>query len=170
VEVQESTAGAAIDVALFRLRRMWARPLRSRKAGDPARPVQMSHVMVAGAVHRQGLECAEVTVGAVAEHLDIDPSTASRLVNDAICAGFVRRESSQVDARRVRLVLSERGRRVLDAVARFRRSYFDGLIDDWDPADRETFARLLTKFAESSAAHPTDPATLDRILAKALED
>lgn len=161
---------AAIDAALFRLRRVWARPLRPRTVGEPGRFIQMSTVMVIGAVHRLAMECPEVTVGAVAEYMDVDPSTASRLVNDAIAAGFVGRETSRVDARRVRLVLTERGRRVRDAVARHRRARIDRLISDWDPAERETFARLLTRFAEASAAQLFDPAELDRAIAVALQD
>ncbi|GLW10848.1 hypothetical protein Misp01_59760 [Microtetraspora sp. NBRC 13810] len=168
MDTRESTAGAAIDVAFFRLRRMWSRPLRPRRAGDPARAVQMSNVMVVGAIYRLGLECPEVTVGGVAEYMDVEPSTASRLVNDAIGAGFVEREVSRVDARRARLVLSDTGRRVLDAVTRYRRAHLDRLIADWDPAERQEFARLVTKFAEASAADPADPAELDRAIAEAL--
>jgi DNA-binding MarR family transcriptional regulator len=167
--VNDGTPGAAIDVALFRLRRIWARPLRARRAGEPQRPVQLSNVMVVHAVHKLSLDMPEVTVGAVAEQLDVDPSTASRLVNDAIGAGFVEREESEVDARRARLVLSTRGRRVLEAVVRSRRAYLDGLIADWDEADRETLARLLTRFAEAAVARPRDPADLDQVIAEAIE-
>ncbi|MEV8632583.1 MarR family winged helix-turn-helix transcriptional regulator [Streptosporangium sp. NPDC051023] len=168
--MKDGTPGAAIDVALFRLRRIWARPLRTRKAADPQRSVQMSNVMVVHAVHKLSLDVPEVTVGAVAEQLDVDPSTASRLVNDAIGAGFVEREESEVDARRARLRLSPRGRRVLEVVVASRRTYVDGLIADWDEADRETFARLLTRFAEASAACPPDLAGLDRLIAEAIEE
>ncbi|MFI0421685.1 MarR family winged helix-turn-helix transcriptional regulator [Spongiactinospora sp. 9N601] len=168
MEAQRTAPGVAIDVALFRLRRMWARPLRARKAGDPARPIQMSNVMVVGAVSRLGKESAEVTVGNVAEHMDVDPSTASRLVNDAIAAGFVEREPSQIDARRVRLVPSAAGRRVLDAVTRHRRAYLDSLMADWSEEDRAAFARLITRFAEAAGARPADPARLDHVIAEAL--
>ncbi|MFF0310623.1 MarR family winged helix-turn-helix transcriptional regulator [Streptosporangium sp. NPDC004379] len=165
--MNDRTPGAAIDVALFRLRRIWARPLRARRAGEPPRPVQMSNVMVVHAVHKLSLDVPEVTVGAVAEQLDVDPSTASRLVNDAIGAGLVAREESAVDARRARLVLSERGRRVLEVVVRYRRTYLDGLIADWTEADREAFARLLARFAEAAVARPADLAGLDRMVAEA---
>ncbi|GGK89258.1 hypothetical protein Ppa06_54060 [Planomonospora parontospora subsp. parontospora] len=167
--MEDGTPGAVIDVALFRLRRIWSRPLRARKTADPQRPVQMSNVMVVHAVHKLSLDVAEVTVGAVAEQLDVDPSTASRLVNDAIGAGLVTREESEVDARRARLVLSAPGRRVLEAVVRYRRAYLDGLMADWDRADREAFARLLTRFAEAATARPADSAALDRLIAEALE-
>lgn len=166
--MKEGTPGAAIDLALFRLRRIWARPLRTRRLGDPQRPVQMSNVMVVHAVHKLSLEVPEVTVGAVAEQLDVDPSTASRLVNDAIGAGFVAREESEVDARRARLLLSPAGRRVLEVVVRSRRAYLDGLITDWDETDREVFARLLTRFAEAATARPPDLAGLDRRIAEAI--
>ena len=39
----------------------------------------------------------EVTVGAVADHLKIDPSRASRLVADIIDLGYLRRAASQAD-------------------------------------------------------------------------
>ncbi|MET8334450.1 MarR family winged helix-turn-helix transcriptional regulator [Streptosporangium canum] len=168
--MRDGTPGAAIDVALFRLRRIWARPLRSRKIADPQRPVQLSNVMVVHAVHKLSLDVPEVTVGAVAEQLDVDPSTASRLVNDAIGAGFVEREESEVDARRARLVLSGRGRRVLEVVVHHRRTYLDGLIADWDEPDRETFARLLTRFAEAAMAHPADLVNLDQVIAEAIQE
>ncbi|GAA4227702.1 DNA-binding MarR family transcriptional regulator [Streptosporangium album] len=167
--MRDGTPGAAIDVALFRLRRIWARPLRARRSTDPQRPVQLSNVMVVHAVHKLSLDLSEVTVGAVAEQLDVDPSTASRLVNDAIGAGFVEREESEVDARRARLVLSGRGHRVLEVVVRHRRIYLDGLIADWDETDREVFARLLTRFAAAAVAHPADLADLDQVIAGAVE-
>jgi len=159
-----------IDVALFRLRRIWARPLRARRADEPQRPVHMSNVMVVHAVHKLGLDVSEVTVGAVAEQLDVDPSTASRLVNDAIGAGFVEREESAVDARRARLVPSERGRRVLEVVIRHRRTYLDGLMADWDERDREAFAGFLARFAEAAIARPANVATLDQTIAEVLAE
>ncbi|MBO3750998.1 winged helix-turn-helix transcriptional regulator [Streptosporangiaceae bacterium NEAU-GS5] len=156
-----SSPGSEIDAALFRLRRMWSRPGRGRT-------VQMSNVMVIHAVQRLSACPGEVTVGAVAEALDVDPSTASRLVNDALTAGFVRREASQVDARRARLVLTETGARVLEAVIRHRRAYLDRLIADWEPQERQALARTLTRLADAAAAHPGDPAVLDDVVAEAL--
>ncbi|GII91695.1 MarR family winged helix-turn-helix transcriptional regulator [Sinosporangium siamense] len=165
-----TTAGATIDVALFRLRRIWARPLRTRKLGDSARPVQLSNVMVVRAVRELGAEIPEVTVGAVAEHLDVDPSTASRLVNDAVCAGFVERRESPTDARRAWLAPSDMGLRVLSAVTRHRRAHLDTLLADWPVSDREQFARLLTRFAEAQAARPVDLGRLDEVIAEAMAE
>ncbi|MGC5015294.1 MarR family winged helix-turn-helix transcriptional regulator [Streptosporangium sp. DT93] len=168
--VNDGAPGALIDVALFRLRRIWSRPLRARRSAESQRPVQMSNVMVVHAVHKLSLDAPEVTVGAVAEQLDVDPSTASRLVNDAIGAGFVEREESAVDARRARLTLSERGRRVLEVVVRHRRTYLNGLMSDWDESEREVFARLLARFAEAAVARPANLAGLDQVIAAVLAE
>ncbi|WP_344743622.1 hypothetical protein [Streptosporangium vulgare] len=73
-----------------------------------------------------------------------------------------------MDARRARLVLSERGRRVLEVVVRHRRTYLDGLMADWDEPDREVFARLLDRFAEAAIARPANLANLDRMIAETL--
>jgi len=159
---------AAIDTALFRLRRMWAKAVRARRTGGADRPVQMSNVLVVHAVHRLGPDVPEVTVGAVAEYLDIDPSTASRFVNDAIQSGFVERRPSQVDARRARLLLTELGTRVLEGIIRYRRAHLDEIMADWPEQDRETFARLLTRFADAMVQRPLDPDGFDLVVAEAV--
>lgn len=58
---------------------------------------------------------------------------------------------------------------MLDVVVRHRRIYLDGLIADWDEADREIFARLLTRFAKAAVAHPADLVNLDQMIAEAVE-
>src|SRR3569833_2479828 len=51
----------------------------------------------------------EVTAGTIAERLGIDPSRASRLVSDVVDKGYIRREASQADSRRIVLVATEKG-------------------------------------------------------------
>jgi DNA-binding MarR family transcriptional regulator len=123
-----------IATALFRLRRVWAKPdlVKRVRAQTSAcvdgRPLQLSNLMVVNAVAALAdAEAAdepstEVTVGAVAERLEIDPSTASRLVGHALDAGLVSRRPSPVDARRANLGLTEAGRRVKQVSDRFRRA------------------------------------------------
>ncbi|MFD0691425.1 MarR family winged helix-turn-helix transcriptional regulator [Actinomadura fibrosa] len=112
----------------------------------------------------------EVTVGAVAERLEVDPSTASRLVGHAIDAGLVSRRPSPVDARRANLGLTEAGRRVKQVSDRFRRAYLDQLMTGWSAAERADFARLLTRFAEAAAQTPMYPDGIDRIFEEADAD
>jgi DNA-binding MarR family transcriptional regulator len=163
-----------IGVALFELRKVWATPGMMRKLREQTpgkRPLQWSNLGVVAAVDRLTPEMGgDVTVGAVAERLDIDPSTASRLVGHAIDAGFVSRRPSPVDGRRVNLQLTEAGSRVMDVADRFRRRYLADLMADWTPGERGEFARLLTRFTEAGARRPMDPSRIDRIFEEARSD
>jgi len=159
-----------IGSSLLRLRRFWGRPdlvRRLREQTPGRRPLQLSNLMVVSAVGRLGALGGEVTVGAVAERLEIDPSTASRLVGHAIDAGFVSRRASAADARRADLQLTESGRRVLEAADRNRNAYIDRVMRDWPESDRREFARLLTAFAEGVCAEPMTPESLAEIFSEA---
>jgi DNA-binding MarR family transcriptional regulator len=173
---------ADIGAALFRLRRVWAKPdlvkrVRAQtSACTDGRPLQVSNLMVVNAVAAlAAAEAAdetsgEVTVGAVAERLEIDPSTASRLVGHAIDAGLVTRRPSPVDARRANLGLTEAGRRVKQVSDRFRRAYLDDLMSGWTVRERADFARLLTRFADAAVQVPMYSDGISRIFEEAAAD
>ncbi|HEY8479228.1 MAG TPA: MarR family transcriptional regulator [Spirillospora sp.] len=176
---------ADISAALLQLRRLWAKPdlmkrIRAQAPTDGGRPLQISNLMVVNAVaglsavaascRKPGEQPQEITVGAVAERLEIDPSTASRLVGHAIDAGLVSRRPSPVDARRANLALTERGRRVKQVAERFRRDYLNELMSGWTPAERAEFARLLTRFTEAASRAPRYPDGIGRIFEEAHAD
>jgi DNA-binding MarR family transcriptional regulator len=170
-----------IETALFHIRRIWAKPeimRKLREQGPSGRPVQTSSLLV---VHAVAQLCSDdgctapsppaeshgsdVTVGAVAERLGIDPSTASRLVGHAIDAGFVARRPSPRDARRANLQLTDAGRRLKEVADRFRRAYLAELLADWTDAERAEFARLLTRFTDAAVREPMSPAAIEKISA-----
>ncbi|TMQ89876.1 winged helix-turn-helix transcriptional regulator [Actinomadura soli] len=172
-----------IGAALFHLRRVWAKPdlmkrIRAQTPGE--RPLQISNLMVVNAVaaltaaaeesepaDAADRSCREVTVGAVAERLEIDPSTASRLVGHAIDAGLLSRRPSPVDARRANLGLTGAGRRVKRVADRFRRAYLDELMTGWSAGERAEFARLLTRFADAAVRVPRYSDGIDEIFKEA---
>lgn len=162
-----------IETALFHIRRVWAKPEIMRKLrdqGPSGRPVQTSSLLVVHAVAQLSdgeCEAGDVTVGAVAERLSIDPSTASRLVGHAIDAGFVARRPSPRDARRANLQLTDAGRRLKAVADRFRRAYLAELLADWTEAERTEFARLLTRFTEAAVRTPVSASTIEKIFAAA---
>jgi DNA-binding MarR family transcriptional regulator len=176
-----------VSLALFHLRRLWIKPEMMKRiraqtsAGPGGRPLQVSNLMVVHAVAAlsaagqdagadSGAGVPEVTVGAVAERLEIDPSTASRLVGHAIDAGLVSRRPSPVDARRANLGLTEAGLRVKQVADRSRRAYLDQLMSGWTAEERTEFARLLTRFAEAAARTPVDEHGVDKIFEEAQAD
>jgi DNA-binding MarR family transcriptional regulator len=147
-----------IGTAVFQLRRLWAKPDMMRKVREQtggSQPLQASNLMVVHAIAFLSIEdTTEVTVGAVAERLEIDPSTASRLVGHAIDAGLVSRRPSPVDARRANLQLTDAGERVKQVAHRFRMAYLAELMADWSEADRADFARLLKCFTDAASRTP----------------
>jgi len=155
-EAGPEDAGAAlpaIERAMVRIRRSQTRRTLGRTlALDLGRPVDLAHVAVVDAVE-EGPDHPghEVTVGAVAERLGIDPSRASRLVADAIQAGYVLRVASQADGRRIRLELTDPGRQLAGTVHHHRQAFFARLTHDWTEQERHQFARLLTRFTHALA-------------------
>jgi DNA-binding MarR family transcriptional regulator len=121
-----------IDDALVRMRRLWS---------SAPRGTDMSSVLVVEACARTA---GPASVGEVARFADVEHSTASRLVERAVRAGFVERA---VDGRRAALHLTEPGRALRERAVAFRTAWLTGMLDDWPEADVAAFAGLLGRFA-----------------------
>lgn len=161
---------AVVDHAFFQLRRIWAKPHLAKQLSEQegGKRVHLSNLMVINALaHLRSETSGEVSVGAVAERLDVDPSTASRLVALAIEAGFVARWVSPADARRAHLELTDAGERVAAVARQFRRRYYERLMADWEPAERAEFARLLRRFTDAAVAYPVSASRAAEIFAAA---
>ncbi|GLY30783.1 MarR family winged helix-turn-helix transcriptional regulator [Kineosporia sp. NBRC 101731] len=94
----------------------------------------------------------EITVGAVAEQLAVDPSVASRMVTECINEGYLVRKASQLDGRRTVLELSEEGVKLRDRFRSQHRQAFLKITHDWPENKRLTFAQLLIDYADASVA------------------
>ena len=94
----------------------------------------------------------EITVGAVAEQIKVDPSVASRMVTDCIAAGYLRRSASQQDSRRTVLQVTGEGEALRESFASQQRQAFESITAHWPDHERIQFARLLHRYADDSAA------------------
>ncbi|NYI04938.1 MarR family winged helix-turn-helix transcriptional regulator [Allostreptomyces psammosilenae] len=138
---------AAIERALSRIRRSQRRGALARQAVlEGAAPEAVAHLPVLDAVAEPP---GEVTVGAVAERIGVDPSRASRMVAAAIGAGLVRRGASPSDGRRSPLELTAAGRGLLERARERRLAHIRRLTADWTDAERREFARLLGRFTDA---------------------
>jgi len=139
--------------ALFRLGRIVGKQSMSQilteRGGHSS---ELSRVLVVQAV-ADGPDAprGEATVGLVAERLGIDPSTASRLVAETIQAGYLSRDTSRADARRVQLSLTHAGRALSEDARRYQRAVFEHLTREWSDGERYEFARLLSRFVDAVA-------------------
>ena len=139
---------ASVERSMVAIRRSQTRralsQLLERASGDR---VKISHSLVVDALDRKG-EPNPPTVGEVAVRLGVDPSRASRMVADAVTAGYVRRVALQVDGRSVGLELTDKGRVLAETARRVRTAVFRQAMRDWPEKECETFARLLARFIE----------------------
>lgn len=144
---------AALDEALVKLRRTWTAS-RAPVVDELGHRVEMSSVLVVEACARAQATGAETTVGDVAAFLDVEPSTASRLVDRAARAGLVRRAASEVDARRSALVLTDAGHALRTWAVAARLGWLGGVVHDWPEQDVRELAEVLGRFADAVGASP----------------
>ncbi|UJP09719.1 MarR family winged helix-turn-helix transcriptional regulator [Microbacterium sp. KUDC0406] len=92
---------------------------------------------------------APLGVSDLAEAIGVDQPRASRLVQQGVENGWVRREADPDDARRTRIVLTDDGRRMLGGVRGQRRDRLDRALTALSEDERTELARLLGKLADN---------------------
>jgi DNA-binding MarR family transcriptional regulator len=147
---------AELDVALLELRRLVNRPgYRKRLLGPLGRAVELSTVRVLHAID-QSPEAP--SIGEIATLLAIDPSTASRLVEQRVSDGLVRRERTADDGRRTTLELTAAGAALLTELAMSRRTMLTQVTAGWEPDDIRTLDELLMRLIGGFDALERTPA------------
>ena len=91
------------------------------------------------------------TVGALAGELALDPSRASRLAQQLIARGLVRREVAQDDARKTILVLTDLAHKVLVGIRVQKWDRYQATFDGWSDEDIIAFGRLFGRFLDAQA-------------------
>lgn len=104
-------------------------------------------VAIDGPANEFGEAAGETMVGTVAERLAIDPSRASRLVSEMVDQGYARRAVSQADGRRAVVVLTERGKAVVEAVRAYKYLIMGDFLGSWQKRELAQFVPLLERFA-----------------------
>ena len=135
-----------LDQVLVEIRRVLQRPgYRRAVLGELAGTVELATVRLLRVVQRAD---QPPTIGAVAEVLVVDPSTASRLVERAVDAGTLERRSCEQDRRRARLHITEEGQRLLDAVTERRRGVLAEATSGWEEAELSHLLQGLERLLE----------------------
>jgi DNA-binding MarR family transcriptional regulator len=133
-----------LDDALLRLRRLWSTPPPSFVVEGEA--ITLSSVLVVEACARVE---GEVGVGEVARFLEVEHSTASRLVDRAVRAGLVARGPSRADARRVALTLTASGEQLRERAVDFRLAWLARVVGGWSGPELAALAEGLSRFADA---------------------
>lgn len=92
---------------------------------------------------------APLTVSAVGEAIGVDQPRASKLIQQAVELGLVRREADPADARRTRIALTDEGVRIARGFRGQRREHLSQALAGFSAAERAELARLLGKLADA---------------------
>ena len=138
-----------LDRALLEVRRLVNRPgYRRRLLGPLGRRIELSTVRVLQAVDQAA---APPSIGTVAATLAIDPSTASRLVDQRVTEGLLTRSPDADDRRRLVLELTPPGRALLEELAASRTTMLEEVTADWSTTDIAALERLLLRLTRDFA-------------------
>jgi DNA-binding MarR family transcriptional regulator len=102
----------------------------------------------------EALESAEtdgrsLSVSSLAEAIGVDQPRASRLVQEGVERGLVRRIPDPSDARRALIQLSTAGRSLLQELRSHRRSAVETALAGFTPEEARTFAELFDRFVRA---------------------
>jgi DNA-binding MarR family transcriptional regulator len=90
-----------------------------------------------------------LSISELAEAVGVDQPRASRLVQQAVQMGLVRREADPDDARRTRVALTDGGVAMVRGFRGERRTAIDSALGAFTDQERTELARLLTKLANA---------------------
>ncbi|GAA4557600.1 MarR family transcriptional regulator [Pseudonocardia xishanensis] len=90
----------------------------------------------------------------LAEALAVTPSTATRMCDRLVARELAVRERVAEDRREVRVLLSDRGRDLVDEVTRRRRTELAGLLGALSAAQRSSVVQALRTFADAAGEVP----------------
>jgi len=92
---------------------------------------------------------APLSVGDLGAAIGVDQPRASRLVQQGVAHGFVRREADPDDARRTRIALTDEGRKVARGMRGERREALGKALAAFTDEERDQLATLLNKLADN---------------------
>jgi DNA-binding MarR family transcriptional regulator len=102
---------------------------------------------------------APLRLSELAKCMGLDSSTVSRHVSHLEEGGYLTRTGDPADRRASRVLLTDKGRDILDEAMRNQAAIFDRAIADWPEADRDRLTSLMTQLAESIDRLAGEPET-----------
>ncbi|MGH3417792.1 MAG: MarR family winged helix-turn-helix transcriptional regulator [Actinocrinis sp.] len=92
----------------------------------------------------------------LAEHLEVNPSTALRMVERLSAAGMVDKLANPDNRREVQLSLTDAGRQVVRQATENRRAQITTIVEAMEPERRADLIAALRAFTEAGGEPPAD--------------
>lgn len=132
---------AVTDAVLIASRLLVAVSARSIAAVDEALTIPQFRLLIVLCLR------GPVKLTSLAEHLSVNPSTATRMVDRLVAAGLINRETNPASRRELLVTLTDQGTTVVNEVTRRRRTEIAHIVSRMPPATREDLVHALTAFA-----------------------
>jgi DNA-binding MarR family transcriptional regulator len=153
VDEDSNVAGEAraLQAALNRIVRWSTRPAVMEEVAGPAGAgLSPTDLWLLDGIVRQG----PLRVTDLSTWQGVDKSTLTSQLRRLTGRGLVQRRSDPADARAVLVSSTADGRRLHEQVSRHGAVVLADLLADWPSNERMDLARLLTRFADSTAPMP----------------
>ena len=119
------------------------------------RPVDIAVIFACTAIRDLTEQLTTVTVKDVADSLELQHSTVSRLLGEVEAEGLIERHTDTADRRRTVVTLTGAGRGVVADAIDVTRYMLRAVLDGWHANEVTDLTRLLRRLADSvSAAKP----------------
>lgn len=92
-------------------------------------------------------ERGELTTGELARHMYVEVPTATRMIQRMEAAGFLTRQPDPRDRRRVRVALTDEGKKAAEAMPAFLAEVSEKALDGFTTAERDQVVQLLERMA-----------------------
>ena len=147
-----------LDRTLNRLRRLAAKPaLAAIEIPSLGRCVYLAKLMACIAIsehsempdHGKHSDSHSPSVKEIAQILDLEHSTASRILSEAEAEGLVERDTDPEDRRRTIVGLTADGRSAVTDSVQMRSVVLAQVLSTWDAKEIRTLVELLEKFSDT---------------------
>ena len=140
----------ALDRAFRRLRHGMVRP-PTGQVPVPAlgHQLDVAKVIACDALAELSSTRATIAVKDVAQLLDLEHSTVSRLLGECEADGLVVRSQDPQDRRRTNVVLTDLGAAVVSEGAQLKRRFMRRVLAGWSRPDVDELQRLVTQLGDS---------------------
>jgi DNA-binding MarR family transcriptional regulator len=125
-----------------------ARPGPGRRGRDGSLG-RFARIRMLEALAAADAEGRQLSVSSLAAAIGVDQPRASRLVQEGVDRGLVRRVPDPSDARRALIQLTTAGRSQLGEVQDHRRSAVETALASFTPEEARTFAELFARFVQA---------------------
>jgi len=122
----------------------------ARSLADVAEEVTLTQYRTLVVIASRGSQ----NLAGLAEAVGVTPATATRMCDRLVRKGLIRRREERGDRRQLRLVLTEKGRTLVDAVTERRRREIAGIVSEIPAVEQAVLVQALGRFAAAAGEVP----------------